>query len=248
MIFIACSVLFADYFPKMLGRISIACDEKSRQVLAWNRGGCTSRRGPSWHRCLGRRRDRRCWSSLGVTWDGGGPWGWGGAVRVGKGLEKQGTVRHCDKARPSVLFPCLQTLKSRGLSGKDRCSALQVQVSMAPLISACRERGSSWGLDGGQGNSPRVRWRRRAKGKGKKKNKNQTNRKGRRRSGGGLPKVTPQSVGTEPGAWLLPQPGDLSAGACCWKSKSIFSLPHWGCIEEKSWFLARFRAAVAKAA
>lgn len=30
--FIACSVLFADYFPKMLGRISIACDEKSRQV------------------------------------------------------------------------------------------------------------------------------------------------------------------------------------------------------------------------
>lgn len=31
--FIACSVLFAVYFPKMLGRISIACDEKSRQVL-----------------------------------------------------------------------------------------------------------------------------------------------------------------------------------------------------------------------
>lgn len=31
--FIACSVLFADYFPKMLSRISIACDETSRQVL-----------------------------------------------------------------------------------------------------------------------------------------------------------------------------------------------------------------------
>lgn len=30
--FIARGVLFADYFPKMLGRISIACDEKSRQV------------------------------------------------------------------------------------------------------------------------------------------------------------------------------------------------------------------------
>lgn len=50
-IFIACSVLFADYFPKMLGRISICLHREIPAGAAWNRGGCAGRRGSSWHRC-----------------------------------------------------------------------------------------------------------------------------------------------------------------------------------------------------
>lgn len=110
---------------------------------------------------------------------------------------------------------------------------------MASLISTCRGAMQRLGFGRrGEGNSPCVRRQRRAKGKTREEPEKR----------GDLPKVTPQRAGREPGAWLLCQPHDLSARLCYSKVKASFSPPSWGCVEDSSWLLACFLAAVAKAA
>lgn len=89
-----------------------------------NRGGCTIRRSLSRHRCAGAGRTRaaarshaqtRC--NTGCHGLEGGPWGWGEAVGVGRGLEGQGTLGDRGRTPLRVLFLCLETPKSRGFSG-----------------------------------------------------------------------------------------------------------------------------------
>lgn len=154
--FIACSVLFADYFPKMLSRISIACDETSRQVLPCTEEAAQVGTVPPGIRVL---VPRSVSVEYGLTRTGMDP-GDGGrilgcaALSTGGGL---GLRRSC----AGCAVPSLQPYIQRFL-WEHRCSALHVQAAMASLISICRERCGSWGLDGGQGNSPCVRWQRRA--------------------------------------------------------------------------------------
>lgn len=97
---------------------------------------------------------------------------------------------------------------------KHRCSALQVQVAMALLISICRECCGGWGLDGGQGNSPCVRWQRRAAEK---------EREGTRRSTMTSQSHTAVRGGSQaPACSLSPLTCLLD---CATRNKNIFSLP-----------------------
>lgn len=76
--FIACSVLFADDFPKMLGRISIACDERCCQVLPGA--------GEALWSLLESQQRGHCWVPC-APWGGDGPGLLGGRRAVGSGAE-----------------------------------------------------------------------------------------------------------------------------------------------------------------
>lgn len=109
------------------------------------RGGCTSRLSPSCIPVL-----IPCSVSVEYGWEWRGNFGLGSSK-----------CRGCfgTEAEPCWLCCSIPAALIQGFLWKHRCSALHVQVAMAPLISICRE---CWGLDGGQGNSPCVRWQRRA--------------------------------------------------------------------------------------